>query len=98
MSSTFSYDSAVRLADTVQPGMQSAALNDLSLAALDAGMANSCRANARSWETAFVSSIWRAYLDSQALDFAGGRSSVITKQLIVLLGRNKLGKPQNINT
>jgi len=38
-------DSAVRLADTVQP----AALNDLSLAALDAGKANSCHANACSF-------------------------------------------------
>jgi len=44
LSSTFLDDSAVRLADTVQP----AALNDLSLAAVNAGMANSCRANARS--------------------------------------------------
>jgi len=44
MSLTFSDNSAVRLADTAQP----AALNDLLLAALDAGMANSCSANARS--------------------------------------------------
>jgi len=67
MPSTFSDDSAVRLADTVQP----AALNDLLLAALDAGMASSYRANARSFGTAFVSSTRQVYLDPQALDFAG---------------------------
>jgi len=45
MSLTFSDDNAVCLADTIQP----AALKDLSLAALDAGMTNSCHAHARSF-------------------------------------------------
>jgi len=87
MSSKFSDDSAVRLADTVQP----AALNDLSLAALDSLcgngiMANSCRANMpAAVETASVpSTIW-AYLDSQALDFAGETTKYkwLTKKMSV---------------
>jgi len=70
MSSTFSDDSVVRLADTVQP----AALKDLSLAALDMLEWQSVAAPMpAAVETAFVPSTRRAYLDSQAaLDFAGG--------------------------
>ena len=43
MFSTFSVDKAVQRAEIVQP----ATLNERSLAALDAGMANSCLANVR---------------------------------------------------
>jgi len=69
MSSTFSDDSAVRLADTVQPAAQ----NDLSLAALDMLKWQTVAASLpAAVETTFVPATRRAYLDSQALDFAGG--------------------------
>jgi len=89
----------VRLADTVQ---LAAALNDLiSLAALDMlGWQTVVAPMPAAVETVFVPSIRRAYLDSQALDFAGGwclPKWSDHQASIVLLGRNKLGKPQNIN-
>jgi len=100
MSSTFSDDSAVRLADTVQP----AALNDLSLAVLDMLERQTVAAPMpAAVETALFLPPGEHILirKHSTLQVAGDfirvyRSGVITKHM-ALFGRNKLGKPQNIN-